>query len=725
MFSKKGMTRIENNYLAVNEWIKTKSEAPVIYSETETINSVNRLNKHLQNKGYLNNEVSYTPSLNNKLAMVDYKVKLGSIYTLGKIIPNIKNEFLSKLYNNSSAESFLKVGDPLDKEIISKERDRITSLYKGEGLYRFNKSHIDFTIDTIGKKNKVDLILNVNTEGKHTNSYKFKRIFITTDYSHAKEDKPIIDSLYYKGYTFYAYDKLKYNPDVLLKNILIEPDKKYDQGVYEKTIRHLYGLNNFSNVRINILEPSDNLLNAYIFLTPKKSQSVKFSSEMSNSNYSNFSTRISSSYLNRNIFGNAEIFSMSLEGAIGLSGRVNNPKKDKNVLFNAWEYGVRMSIEFPYFLLVPNVISSISKELNEKTIFTIGLINQQNTGIEKLNINTSISYRWNSNIGNKHQINIFDNEYITNLYASDYDYLKNVNKEISKITSDIISKYGKDINEKKLRDISSDKSFIKQNYDLLKKVEDLSLVQDRILEDVFISSFNYSFTHLNVYNNVHTLFNSKIESVGSALYLIDRIVNFIRGNDQFKSIYQIKYARYVKLDFSYSKRWDLENKSQIAFRFLAGVSIPHTKLSDIPLQKGYVAGGANDVRAWLPYDLTPGFFLPVSNGNSYYPTVGNIKLLLNLEYRFDLIKNFEGAFFVDAGNVWHSFQDEELGAKSFYFNRFYKQLGIGYGIGLRYDLGFFILRLDFAMKLYDPIMGDFIFPNITEHQLNFGIGYPF
>ncbi|CEN49941.1 hypothetical protein CCAN2_2020006 [Capnocytophaga canimorsus] len=162
----------------------------------------------------------------------------------------------------------------------------------------------------------------------------------------------------------------------------------------------------------------------------------------------------------------------------------------------------------------------------------------------------------------------------------------------------------------------------------------------------------------------------------------------------------------------------------MAFRSFFGIAIPYGNSDNVPFSQSYFAGGSNDNRGWRAYDLGPG-----SSGSVLDFNEANMKATLNLEYRFPIVGALKGAIFTDVGNIWNVFDNTQIeGAKFDSFGSL-KDVGFSTGLGIRYDLGFFVLRLDVGNKTYNPAlpigerwisklsMGNFVY--------NFGINYPF
>src|SRR5690606_29582515 len=251
-----------------------------------------------------------------------------------------------------------------------------------------------------------------------------------------------------------------------------------------------------------------------------------------------------------------------------------------------------------------------------------------------------------------------------------------------------------------------------------------------ITQDVLISSmiYQYSFDESKRIRVKHPwFFRGRVELAGNIPALLDKAIGFEQTQDatgkESGMIFNVPYSQFIKVDLDVRKYFKLSSKSSIATRAFVGLTQPYGNADFVPFVRSYTAGGANDIRAWAAATLGPADIPRYEGGEDVF-AIGNMKLLLSAEYRFNITGIFNGALFVDAGNVWGT--DKDYKPTLFQFKDFYKELGIGSGIGLRLDLTYFLIRADFAYKLHDPSYapGDrwrFEDFNILRPRLAFGI----
>ena len=225
---------------------------------------------------------------------------------------------------------------------------------------------------------------------------------------------------------------------------------------------------------------------------------------------------------------------------------------------------------------------------------------------------------------------------------------------------------------------------------------------------------------------------ANVETAGNVLYGVAKLLNMRRNANNDYAILNIPFSQYVKFDFDYSKSFRLTEASSLAAHAALGVAIPYGNSSVIPYEKRYFSGGANSVRGWNVRTLGPGGYVGRDGNIDFINQTGNLKLDLSVEYRAALFWKFEGAAFVDAGNVWSTNTHADLTNGQFHFNTFYRQIAVAYGLGLRSNLNYFILRLDGGVKAINPAVtsGSGHYPIFSpklsrDLALHFAVGLPF
>ncbi|NLP57348.1 BamA/TamA family outer membrane protein [Lutibacter sp. B1] len=724
VFSEKQTRGLRNFKYNMNQWWLNNGEEPIILDSKKTTQTVKNLTDHFFNEGYFNIKVtSEEKVLKNKRAHINYNVNTGKPYLLDTISTNIESKVLDSIYNITKEESFIKKGEQFRYSLFANEQNRITTLFRNSGIFRFNKNAVSVEVDTSNSnyKSNIYLIINDSIGNVPFKIQKIQNVKIYTDFSFNTKDNPIKDTLNYKGYTFLAYDKLKYNPKFLLNSIFIEPNTIYKDETRELTRKHIRGLDNFRSVEIKYTELGNDNLEASVYLTPLKKYSIGFNTELTHSNIRQLGISGKLSFLNRNIFKGAEILKFSVQGSF-LDSK-DAAKNDK--LLNAWEIGGDISIELPRFLLPFNAKKIIPKSMLPKTIFTVGTSLQENIGLDKQKFTGIIDYTWESSKTKKHSFQLLNAQYIKNLNIDSYfNIYKSEFNEIQNIATTYFDETLTTTSVIDFINTNIDSDFKASNPQEYKTAQNIKKRYNIITEDVLVPALAYTFTYNNSENYKDTDFSSfRVRLVSSGN--LTTALTSDKDKNGSKTLFNTPIAQYARTDLEYKKFWSLSPENVLALRSFIGVAIPYGNSNTIPFSRSYFIGGPNDLRAWQIYDLGPG-----SSKSGLEYNVGNLKFISSLEYRFKILNSIKGALFVDAGNIW-DITNSSVTASEEKFNGIdsLKDIAIGSGFGIRYDLNFILLRLDLGFKTYEPYLPSgkkwFTNYNFNRTVYNFGISYPF
>jgi outer membrane protein assembly factor BamA len=727
-----------------NQWFLKSGESPAILDSIKTKQTVKNLTAHFKSQGFFRTKTNYKYIYKaEKQAEVEYQVNTGNGYKLDGITRIIQTPVLDSIYANNTNDSFIQKGNQYRIQDFENESLRITDLFRNSGIYHFNRSDIlPFEIDTTKSNYTADIKLKIKNHiiEKNDSTYleafkiqKVDKVDIFTDYTYAKKDKPYTVEESYKNYTFHAHEKLKYNSKLLTNSIFIYPDNIYKDEDRDLTRKNIRGLKNFRLVDINYIEENDSL-KAIINLTPHKKYSFKYNQEISHSNIRQMGVSGKVSFENRNVFRGAEILELSVQGSFFNSTDVDD--SDKNIFFNAWEFGVDLSLEIPRILFPIETNKIIPKYMSPKTEFTLGSSFQKNIGLDKQLFTGIIGYNWQSSQNIKHRFELINSQFIKNLnpesyfdiYTSEYNDLVDVSEIISETTT--IPPLYFDENGRLIAIpfidyvLNSTHNFEATNLVEYSDTENIDKRYKIITEDVLIPAVTYEFIYNNRKNYKDSDFSFFRIRVASSGNLTTAFTKESPVSTK-KELAGIPIAQYAKTDIEYKKFWGVSDKNTLAFRSFLGAAFPYGNSTSIPFNRSYFIGGANDLRAWKIYDLGPG-----SLDNNLEYNVGTLKFLTSLEYRFNLLNSLKGAFFADAGNIWDITNSELIdGGGKFKSLESLKDIAIGTGFGLRYDFSFLVVRLDVGFKTYEPYITDnkkwFRNYNFNDSVFNFGINYPF
>ncbi len=489
-------------------------------------------------------------------------------------------------------------------------------------------------------------------------------------------------------------------------------------------------------------------VNTSIYLAPKPKYSLGTNFEISRSNLRRLGIGAGASLLIRNIFKGAENLSLSVDGAFGLLSR----EIFQEDYFS--EIGGEITLDFPriWFPFL-NTSKLIPNYTLPKTRIALGTSFQKNIGLDKQTFNTTLGYNWTPNEFKKNSIELLNVQYVRNVNSNRFfDVYRTTYNQLNDIASDQAvsplvdpTYFNEDGNlttpsEAQTGTIPGTTGFISDvrsgviptsnsgfTQEDFNNVNSIAEREERLTENNLIFATNYTFNKNNrngITDNNFYQFRFKLESAGNLLSGLSNLIAFNENDRDQLLVFGVPFSQYVKTEFDVVKYWALSRSNVLAARTFIGIAIPYGNSENIPFVRSYFAGGSNDNRAWFPYSLGPGSTSAINDFNE-----ANLKIALNLEYRFPIVGDINGALFADAGNIWNVFDDVENPDAIFTGFDSLRDIALGTGFGLRYDFTYFLFRLDLGFKTYNPAeipskrwFRDYNFANSV---LQIGINYPF
>lgn len=709
---------------SMHNWFLQNGEAPVLLDTRKTQQTIDNLTLSYRYKGFFNVKVHAEKVPTKKKGTgINYFIETGKPYLLDSIYTQIDSQILDSIYQETKRHSFIKKGKQFDYALFENERNRLTKLFRNSGVFQFNRNTITFEADSAKNNHTGDATL-IISDSLSNSQYKIQKINavkIYTDFTFNTKDDPIKDSLSFNGYQFLAQNNLKYNPKLLLNSVFISPGDIYRDEMRELTRKHLRGLQNFRSVDIKYTELDNGLLDAAIRLTPLKKYSIGFNTELTHSNIRQLGISGKLSFLNRNIFKGAEILKFSIQGSFLDS----KDAADNEKLLNAWEIGGDVSLELPRFILPFKTEGIVPNNMSPRSTLTLGTSLQKNIGLDKQKFTGIIDFSWESSRTKNHKFEFINTQFIKNLNVDSYfSIYKSEFSDISEIANTYFNTELDPTDVIGFIDAEIDKDFEQSNPEEFNTAINIKNRYSIITEDVLVPSSSYTFTFNNSENYKDTdfsFFRARFVSSGN----LTTLLSGNKDSNDVKKLFGTPIAQYLRTDLEYKKFWNLSLENVLAFRTFIGIAVPYGNSKTIPFSRSYFIGGPNDLRAWGIYDLGPG-----SSKSGLEYNVGNLKFISSFEYRFKILNSVKGALFIDAGNIW-DISDSDVTIPEAKFTGFnsLKDIAIGSGFGIRYDLSFILLRLDLGFKTYEPYMpkGHQWFQNYNFNNtvFNFGISYPF
>ncbi|MGV3561612.1 MAG: BamA/TamA family outer membrane protein [Larkinella arboricola] len=750
-----------NRRVEEGNWVmRSLGEPPAYYYETDAKANAQKMQRFLYNKGFLRGKVSYTADSTTALGRrvrVTYTITENTPFYLNQITYQIADPRVDSIVRATlSRSSLLKKGDRYDADKVEAERIRIEELLRNNGYYSFTRQYIPLPLDVLdpdtARTDSTDLTprrLNmwvkiVNPPGQSSHPvYKIGEVEVRVLRT---EDRASADTVSHNGLRFYL-GRQQYSMRLLDSRIFLRPDSLYRLKNYQDTQRQLFLLNQFSFANISFLDTTARRLRTRISLIPIDKYEITteggifvlYQGQGYPGPFGNLSFRI------HNIFGGLGTFETSVR--YGIEATTGFTNVSRGAIYLAQEFGLNTSMTFPH-ILFPGKSRFVFNRLSPRTQISLGYTYTSRPEYGRRLLRTAMSYSWLKN--NTKQFNFI---------VADINYLK------ASIKSDLVGQAF----QQELDRQAALGSTIKNSF-----------------RNAFASSIGFIYTYnTNVLgqNRRANFLRISVESGGTTLNLFSK--------EQLRNIFQttdasgLQYYKYLRANADFRHYIPLRSKTTLAFRVNSGLVYGYGDNKTAPYEKLFFAGGSNSIRAWLPRRLGPGSAIPYTQPEDIlvpdfragrpgqfrydFEQPGDILLESSAELRthlFHLGGDINGAFFIDAGNVWTLRDVAERIGENFLFRKsgadylprnFVQQIAVGTGIGLRIDFSFFIIRFDGAVKVYDParyfiydpdrngyvIEGKHIGERIDERYIlpkfrfdkmfrgvnplviNFGIGYPF
>ncbi|PXY38791.1 hypothetical protein DMB65_21190 [Flavobacterium cheongpyeongense] len=671
-------------------WLRNKvGEPPVLFSKVDLDYNTSVLRNFSENRGYFKTRVHADSTVNNKRVTAEYTVLLKKQYIIKSVTFPDDSLKMSKIIARSSQRSLLKVGKPYDLDIIKSERERIDARLKERGYYFFNPDYILAKVDSSKGDHEVNIRLVIKDEApvKALTAYKIDKIFVYPNYSLTN------DSIVYRKKEIKQYKDFTitdtantFKPRIFDRAIYFKKGDLYNRKDHNLTLNRFVNLGTFSFVK-NEFKISDSIpktLDSYYYLTllPQKFIRVEVLGKTNSASYTG--SEINVNWNNRNFFRGAELLTFSIFG--GADFQLGGPNKGRNI----YKLGAETSLTWPRFVSPFNIQGN--SEFVPRTKAILRYEYQKRTALYALNsFNASFGYLWKENIRKEHQLNLTDITYVSPNHVTD-EYLADIQKD-----------------------------------------ESLGKVIEKQL--IFGPTYNYTYTNTMQKRRKNTIYFS------GELDLAGNITGLVTGadvkKDNEKLIFDVPFSQYVKIKTDFRHYLKLGQESELASRLIIGAGFAYGNSTTMPTSKQFVVGGTNSIRAFRARSLGPGSYVVPETTSDYLPDQSaDLKLEFNTEYRAKLFSIVRGAVFLDAGNIWLLHADPNKPGAEISKN-FMKQIAVGAGVGLRFDVSFFILRTDLAIPLRNPSLPDgqrWVIDGVNLGSgswrkdnliLNIAIGYPF
>lgn len=653
-----------------NRLLRNIGEPPVLLDSTQVLLSCSDLRQALQNMGYLQADVKMIPVVRGKRVTANYVLQPGEPYHVGRVSYQIDDPRICRLLQlDDSTQWGIRRGVQFSVSQLDQERKRLTQRLTDLGYFRFHKDNITFLADTTTKSHDIDITLWLH-------NYRQNR---QTDTIHSR----------------YRVESVRFesgNPNdttIHLRRGILNECTHIDAGDYysamalRNTYNHFGRLGAVRYTNIMFTERADtSLLDCVIQLQTAKPSTLSFQPEGTNT-AGDLGAAASLTYQNRNLFRGSENLSIELRGAYeairGLEGYSNQ---------DFVEYSLETRLQFPRFI-VPFLSRQVRRNVNATSEVSLLYDLQNRPEFHRRVVSAAWRYKWQQQ-DRRHQ-------YQLDMLDLNYVFMPWISETFRKLYLD---------------DASSRNAILRYNY-----------------EDLFITKIGLGYA----FNNGYTALKANLETSGNLLNAGSQLLGAERDSHGQFRVFNIAYAQYVKADIDLTRSVQLDYNNQLVFHFGFGMAYPYGNSSVLPFEKRYFSGGANSVRGWSVRRLGPGKFKGQDGRIDFINQTGDMKLDLNMEYRTHLFWKLGGALFIDAGNIWTLREYKEQPGGQFSLREFPSQIAVSYGMGVRFNFDYFIVRFDLGMKAINPAFEEessehypVLHPRFSrDYAFHFAVGLPF
>ena len=652
----------------INRMLKNIGEPPELYDTLQANVTSQDLLKAMQNMGYMNAKVEHSVKVKGKKLKAIYELFPGKSFRIRYLKYDIQDDSIGKI------------------------------LAENDSALLVLRSGMPFTINGLDQERAriTSLLLDRGYYRFHKEFIRFEAdtmrgsrlVDVTMHLLKYRENSDLPET----NHPCYKIRNISYNcidsatvfikQKVLTHNTAMVEGMPYSASDVQRTYNNFSRLHAVKSTNLRLVEiPDSNLIDCYVQYGVNKPSTIIFQPEGTNT-AGDLGAAASVTYQNRNLFHGSELLSVQLRGAFeaitGLEGYQNE---------DYMEYGVESKISFPRFV-APFLSNDFKRDVSATSELSFSYNMQNRPEFHRRVLSASWRYRW---------AKPYD-RWTYSLNAIDLNYIY-----MPWISSTFKHEY--------LDSESNRNAILRYNY-----------------EDLFIMRIGGGLT----YNNGVTAFKANAEVGGNLLRLASTLMKFKENSNGQYTLFNIAFAQYVKGDFDITRVFRFDRNNSLVFHAGLGMAYPYGNSRVLPFEKRYFSGGANSVRGWSVRGLGPGKFKGHEGAIDFINQTGDMRIDLNLEYRTHLFWKFNGAFFIDSGNIWTLREYEVQPGGQFKLDEFYKQMAVAYGLGVRLNFDYFILRFDMGMKAVNPAYEDskghypFIHPDFgRDFAFHFAVGMPF
>lgn len=677
-----------NSNKSIPKWItKNFGKAPVLMTHVNPQLRASVAQTVMNDHGYMRGKVNFeTYTMKNpKKGKIGYTVDFGPLFTIDSLDYVNFPTFADSLIETTKSQAFISKGSPFDAALMDKERMRIASLFRNNGYYYYQKGYASYLADTTATPEKVNLRLQLadNLPDKVMRKWYIGRIGIDIHKHYMEQLKDSFSHRYFR--VRFNGRRPPIRPRVILRELKLRPRQLFSQDKYIESANKINGSGLFNNVEF-AFTPRDttascDTLDLNISCTFGKPYDFYIETNYTSRTNGRMGPELVLGFTKRNAFRGGEKLDINLHGSY--EWQSGNNVSGNSADLNSYEYGIDASLEFPR-LLVPFLKRRMFFTTPSTTLKMSTNIMKRPDYFKMHTVTGEWTYRWQRSDSWRHEYSPLTLKYQKLNYTTD-----------------------------KFRQLLEDNPYLKMS-----------------MQDVFIPKMRYTFTYSTLKKHANYIVWETTLSESGNIVALSEMAAGRKWSQKDKQLFENPYAQFIKLETDFSKKWRLGTKSELVGHINAGVIYSYGNSTAAPYSEQFYVGGANSIRAFAVRSIGPGSYTTDVSKLSYLDQTGDIKLQMNLEYRFNIFGSVYGATFLDAGNVWSLRYDGYRTGSQFKAKNALKEMALGTGVGLRYDLEFLVLRLDWGVGLHVPYdtgkSGFYNMPNFKDsHSLHLAVGYPF
>lgn len=673
-----------NSETKLGKWIaKTFGSAPVLMSwvnpELRTSVAQSVLRKH----GYLGGTVSYMveQQKNPKKAKIAYTVNMNELSTVDTLeyvnFPSLSDSLI-RLHVD---EARIKPGDPFDVSALDAERSRLSTLFRNNGFYYYQPSYASYLADTLAVPGKVHLRLQLADNIPAAASHKWYIGKMNVNIMKQSMEQ-LRDTFTYRRLTLaFNGKKPPIRARLLLRHLRLLPKQQFSYDAYMESADRLSNSGQYSSVQF-AFTPQDttalcDTLDMTVSCVLNKPYEAYVETNYSNKINGRTGPEIVVGFKKKNAFRGGEVIDLNLHGAY--EWQTNGQGSD----YNSYEYGTDLSVSFPR-MIVPFLKPYRYYNTPTTTVRASTNVVKRPGYFKMHTASGDWTYKWQPTDRKKHEFSPLTIKYQHLTYAT-------------------------------------------HKFDSIMYATPYLYAT---MQDIFIPKMIYSFTYTSPKKYRNPIYWNITASEAGNILSLGYMAAGKKWGDEGKEMFKNAYAQFFKIESDFTKTWATGLKSQLVGHINVGLVYSYGNMKATPYSEQFYVGGANSIRAFPVRSVGPGSYYTDEARLSYLDQTGDMKFLANLEYRFNLFGNLYGAAFIDAGNVWGLKDDGYRSGARFKLKNIAKEMALGTGVGVRYDLEFLILRLDWGVGLHMPYdTGKSGYYNIRRfkdsHSLHLAVGYPF